>query len=225
MTGRKPTGDDRVVDDDHRYGRVPGWIFQAGLLAIMTHSELRLLVALCQFADPQGRAWPSRETLCKATGVGRGHFADIMQGLIAKGILKHHRFRQGGKRWAQWMYQLAMHGPYTPQIGDVKAKGLSYGPQVGDVKDPTSAVMPSPNRGGLGPQSGENGVPELGTLTSHRTDQENINLESVSRKEGGGDGDGLRHMAPELRRVIERAGAAVHAANKGEEDSQGTPGA
>jgi len=106
-----PSSNLRAASGDARYAYVPAWMFDSGLVGGITHAELRLLLVLLRHANPKGQAYPSRERICKVAKLSRGRFAEVYARLEGRGVVRRHRFRKGGERWARWHYTVALRGP------------------------------------------------------------------------------------------------------------------
>ncbi len=108
------------VSQVRRFAHLPGWLFERGFIAKLSAPALRLFCALAYHADRKGQCWPSRDLLCKETGISRGRFYKTVGELEEKHLVVRHRFRRDGMRWPRWHYTLAVQGPYKHQADAAK---------------------------------------------------------------------------------------------------------
>src|SRR5262249_33319116 len=108
----------------------------------LTATDWSVLHAICLHADRDGKAFPSMARIASLCRMRRPHVARTIGRLEELGLLRRERSRRG-HGWANNLYQIIYETPERvfPQLGT----GV--------------------------PCAGNTGVPSVGTLTNHSTDQ------------------------------------------------------
>ena len=105
----------------------------------LIHADIRVLAALCAYADKQGRCWPSTPTLASRTGICERHVRTCLRNLERFEYIKTER-RPGQSS----MYRIPRHRT------------------AGVPRNPTAGVEPNPGTGVPEPRNPTAGDPGTG---------------------------------------------------------------
>jgi hypothetical protein len=76
------------------------------LLSALSGSELKVILVLARYRNSDGKAWPSRDTILKKSGLGKDAFYQAVNSLIKKEIIVSRQIKTTSGRFAKVVYSL-----------------------------------------------------------------------------------------------------------------------
>lgn len=185
---------------------------EAGTVGNLKLNELRVLIVLVAHCMRAPTCWPSRSTICAATGLDPKRVREAVAGLCGKSIISVEL--GGGAHDNTSRYTLITQGGnLTP--GHFVSQGDETSPPEGEVLSASGGgfIPPEVKEHQRKQQQLSRGVVSTPCQNNPRTNQPPVHLDAISRVVGGTEAAGLAAdaagLSPEhVRGLCERASSA-----------------